>query len=224
MPFMDSTSTIAFAFFDMYGSMHCVSASMPAAAVTDLGVLTCSDGSTTANVGIISSERMETFRSSWTDFTTAFLVTSDPVPAVVGIAITGSGRFSSGRPLPMTSQNSSGSPPFVATAAIAFAASTAEPPPIPITTSQPLACFAPSRTSSSVGSRDTENVANSSSCSLSASNVPRNRSHPPLPVTTRTLLAFSFLTSSPSLPLDPTPKIILPALTNSNESMSPVCS
>ena len=59
-----------------------------------------------------------------------------PVPAVVGTAITGRGRFTHSAGSNISSGNASS---FSANAAIAFAASIALPPPMPITVSAPKA-------------------------------------------------------------------------------------
>jgi len=68
--------------------MPCVSASIPVAAVRNGGRPNVSSGSQIARFGKRSGEITESFRPS-RKLITAPRPTSEPVPAVVGIAITG---------------------------------------------------------------------------------------------------------------------------------------
>ena len=86
------------------GSRHWVSASRPLAAVTGGGHDTVSSGSTSATRGIISGLRRLALSRCPGAASTAFAVTSAPVPAVVGTATHGrAGRVIS-RPAPTTSR------------------------------------------------------------------------------------------------------------------------
>jgi hypothetical protein len=86
------------------GSINCVSASSPVAAVTSGGIPCVSSGSTSASRGIIPRLRRLAFTPPCSgDASTAFLVASEPVPAVVGIASSGSEGLDSGSPRPTTS-------------------------------------------------------------------------------------------------------------------------
>ncbi len=73
-------------------------------AVTCGGRPSVRSGSTNATRGIIVALRRLAFTPCSGDASTALRVTSDPVPAVVGIATTGHDGLSSGRPRPMTSR------------------------------------------------------------------------------------------------------------------------
>ena len=77
------------------GSITWVRASRPELRVMLRGALSVSAGSTIARSGSIRSSRRLTFRCRSGTLITAFLVTSAPVPAVVGIATNGSGLASS---------------------------------------------------------------------------------------------------------------------------------
>jgi hypothetical protein len=61
-------------------------------------------GSITAIAGSMLSCLIEAFLPCSDDFSTAFLVHSDPVPLVVGTAIRGTGFFVIGRPFPTISK------------------------------------------------------------------------------------------------------------------------
>ncbi len=77
---------------------------MPVRAVTAGGREYVSSGSTMARRGSIQALRRLTLTRCWWEASTALRVTSDPVPAVVGMAMKGSGGLISGWPLPMTSR------------------------------------------------------------------------------------------------------------------------
>ncbi len=77
---------------------------MPVWAVTGAGTETVNSGSTRATRGIIASDRRLFFTAGASTEITAFFVASLPVPAVVGIAIMGSGGTVSCRPLPTPSR------------------------------------------------------------------------------------------------------------------------
>ena len=117
--------------------MSCVMASMPVWAVTAGGTLTANSGSITTARGIIQSLRKLFLNGGSNDDSTAFLVASLPVPAVVGKATIGSGRAVILSPLPTPSRYSFTLAPLgcVAIAATALARSIADPPPTPITRS-----------------------------------------------------------------------------------------
>ena len=74
------------------GSMSCDSASRPLLAITAAGRPTSRSGSTIAARGSMSGLRRLAFTRCSGDASTAFLVTSEPVPAVVGSAMKGSDR------------------------------------------------------------------------------------------------------------------------------------
>ena len=78
-------------------------ASIPDAAVTAGGQSRVSSGSTTACLGIISGCRRLAFTPCSGTDSTAFAVTSAPVPAVVGTATSGNGARVIGWPRPTTS-------------------------------------------------------------------------------------------------------------------------
>jgi len=103
MPSRQKPSTSGLANGETNGSMHCTSASSPACAVTDGGHAMVSSGSTRASAGSMDAERRLTFTLCSGEVTTPLAVTSEPVPAVVGTATTGSERTDSGRPCPITS-------------------------------------------------------------------------------------------------------------------------
>ena len=73
-------------------------------AVMAAGSPTVSCGSTIAMRGSIIGLRRLAFTPCSADPSTAFRVTSDPVPAVVGTAIIGNGGLSNGCALPITSR------------------------------------------------------------------------------------------------------------------------
>ena len=84
--------------------MSCDSASRPLAASTGAGRPASRSGSTIAARASISGLRKLAFTPCSGDASTAFLVTSDPVPAVVGTATKGSDGRTSGLPWPTTSR------------------------------------------------------------------------------------------------------------------------
>ncbi len=86
------------------GSRHWVSASMPLAAVTSGGQDTVSSGSTRAAIGNIDAPRRLALTWCSGEASTAFAVTSAPVPAVVGTATYGTDRRLIAWPPPMTSR------------------------------------------------------------------------------------------------------------------------
>ena len=173
------------AFADRYGSMSCESASDPLAAIVAAGSPASRSGSTTAASGTMSGLRRLALTSPADS--TALRVTSEPVPAVVGTATHGSGRAAKGRPCPTTSRWSSGSVPEAVSAAIAFAASSALPPPYPSTPSRPeaVAAVTASRTSSTVGSPATAKLSTSIPSASRAARTPSAR-EVVAPVTTKT--------------------------------------
>ncbi len=85
-------------------------ASIPVEAVIEAGIVTVNSGSMIATFGIMSGLRRLTFMFDAGTESTAFLVTSLPVPEVVGTAIKGTGGFWMGRFLPTTSRYSVISP------------------------------------------------------------------------------------------------------------------
>ena len=87
-----------------YGSINCVSASTPVAAVTLRGSDQVSSGSTTARRGSIPAERRLALTRCSGLASTALRVTSLPVPAVVGMAMQGAAGAESGWPRPITSR------------------------------------------------------------------------------------------------------------------------
>ena len=92
------------AFAETYGSINCVSASIPVDAVNAGGSASVSSGSTTASAGSISGLRRLTFWWLSGTVKTAFRVTSAPVPAVVGTAMNGRDRAAIVSPRPTTSR------------------------------------------------------------------------------------------------------------------------
>ncbi len=77
---------------------------MPLAAVTAGGQDTVSSGSISAARGSIAAPRRLALRLCSGEASTAFAVTSAPVPAVVGTATHGTEGRVTGRPPPMTSR------------------------------------------------------------------------------------------------------------------------
>ena len=102
-PSRASPSVSGLARTDTSGSRHWVSASSPLDAVTAGGHGTVSRGSTSATAGSISGLRRLAFTASAVEVSTAFAVTSEPVPAVVGTATYGTGRCAIGTPRPTAS-------------------------------------------------------------------------------------------------------------------------
>ena len=84
--------------------MSCVSASMPVAAVSAGGRFSVSSGSTTASRGSMDGLRRLAFTRCAGDDSTAFRVTSLPVPAVVGTAMKGAAALGIGCARPTTSR------------------------------------------------------------------------------------------------------------------------
>src|ERR1035437_927777 len=87
MALNDSISVISFAFEEKYDSTAWVSASIPVYAVIFFGIEYVSSGSMTAIDGTMESPRRLVFFCFSVYVRTAFLVDSEPVPAVVGMAI-----------------------------------------------------------------------------------------------------------------------------------------
>jgi len=104
MPSTHSASVIGFARLDTYGSISCVMASMPLAAVCAAGSVNVRSGSTMATRGSMKAWRRLTLTRSAGDPSTALRVTSLPVPAVVGIVMHGRDGCVSGWPRPTTSR------------------------------------------------------------------------------------------------------------------------
>ena len=88
-----SASVIGFAFSDRYDSNACTNASMPACAATWAGnVATASGSSSATSAGFSAAWRIDIFSPRSVSVITHEPDTSEPVPAVVGIAMRGSGR------------------------------------------------------------------------------------------------------------------------------------
>ena len=85
-------------------SSKCVNASPPVLAVSSGGIVCVNTGSINATSGYILLLRKLTFTLCSVDFMTEFLVTSAPVPEVVGTAILGSGSSLRIFPCPITSR------------------------------------------------------------------------------------------------------------------------
>ena len=84
--------------------MSCESASRPLAASTGAGRPASRSGSTIATRASMSGLRRLALTPCSGDVSTAFFVTSEPVPAVVGTAMNGSDGRASGWPRPTTSR------------------------------------------------------------------------------------------------------------------------
>ncbi len=106
-------------------STACDSASIPDAAVTGAGQDSVRSGSTSAIRGQLRMSKRFIFFLRAVSVMTADGLTSLPVPAVVGIAMTGSGSCVSA---PKSSQ-SRGCPPLVSSRPMHLAVSIADPPP-----------------------------------------------------------------------------------------------
>mmetsp|Transcript_34202 Transcript_34202/g.42218 ORF Transcript_34202/g.42218 Transcript_34202/m.42218 type:complete len:216 (-) Transcript_34202:80-727(-) len=134
----------------MNDSTAWVIASIPVAAVIPFGSDTRSSGSRIANFGIRRMSPIINFVSSSTSVTTAPKVVSDPVPAVVGIAIKG-GIFFLTLNAPAYSLIGLG---FAIYAPTTLAVSIEDPPPNAIIPSQfpSMYAFTPSITTFTVGS------------------------------------------------------------------------
>ena len=89
-----SASVIGVAKLDRYASTAWTNASTPLAAVTERGQLNVSSGATIATSGNKQSLTMPFFICWALSDRIAILVTSEPVPAVVGMAIKGIVRWS----------------------------------------------------------------------------------------------------------------------------------
>ena len=85
----------------VYASSACMSASMPVAAVTPGGHETVSAGSTIASAGRRCRCETPVFVPRRGKSTTATVVTSEPVPEVVGSATSGSTGPGTGVPRPI---------------------------------------------------------------------------------------------------------------------------
>ena len=127
IPSRASGSVCSVALTEMNASMLWISASMPAAAVMPGGHDIVSIGSTMAMSGIRCGLTTPCFTFFFSFAKMAMAVTSEPVPAVVGTAISGSpflGTMS-------TPTYSSTECPVWANTAVILATSMAEPPPKP---------------------------------------------------------------------------------------------
>ena len=118
---------------EMKASTACVSASMPVAAVIAGGTPVIRLPSSAAMRGTRRKSMMANLRSFSGSETTAAMVTSEPVPAVVGTAYSGAGLRSS-RNRPAIQRTPCG---LRARAAMTLAASMEEPPPTAMIASQP---------------------------------------------------------------------------------------
>ena len=114
MAFSAAASVKSLAFVDTNASIACVSTSMPVSAVVAGGTERTSSASRIAASGSISSDTRGYFADFCGSLMTAKVVTSEPVPLVVGTA---------------TNDIFSVSPPFTDSQFMAFAASIDEPPP-----------------------------------------------------------------------------------------------
>src|ERR1019366_7914145 len=169
----------------------------------------------TAIFGSMCGLRRLTLTRCSGEASTALRVTSEPVPAVVGIAIKGADGLVSAWPRPMTSRLSSNSPVLVSMAAMPWPASNALPPPKLMTRPQ-FSCFAnatPRWTVSISGSPVTGNAKPSTPCwrkSASKGSARRGLA----PVITRARGASS-RASGPTSRNVPAPKTIRVAVANS---------
>ena len=121
----------------MNDSTAWVSASMPVAAVMGPGSPVIRLGSSAAISGSSFGSRKNFFSCVSVSETTAATVTSEPVPAVVGMANSGAGGcFTLNFPSSLPSGR-----PLVAIAAIILPASIGDPPPNATTASQPSASY-----------------------------------------------------------------------------------
>ena len=127
------------------------------AAVTPGGHDVVSSGSTTARLGWRKRWEIPVFVPRLGKSTIATVVTSEPVPDVVGSASTGRSGPGTGRPPPSGALTQSRrSPPWAPRSAQIFTVSIAEPPPTPTNPSKlPSTAAAASRTDVSVGSPST---------------------------------------------------------------------
>ncbi|GCO36728.1 hypothetical protein ExPCM14_02382 [Escherichia coli] len=121
------------AFSALYASMAWVNASMPVIAVTCDGTPSVSAASRIATSGISEAWANTCLRPLTASIITVTLVVSEPVPAVVGMAINGR----RGCRTLVSDISASVLSGFVTSNATAFAASSTEPPPNAITPSQP---------------------------------------------------------------------------------------
>ncbi len=153
---------------------------------------------------------------------TALRVTSEPVPAVVGMAIKGRGACVRLLPPPMTSRYSSTSPGLAARAAMALPASRALPPPKPMTRSLPavLTAATPSRITSTVGSPET---ANNATCCASRTRRSGSSAAAGRPLTIRALRPIA-AARGPICRSTPGPKRMRPAVANSKFIYQPASS
>ena len=181
-------SVCGFAHCPTNASTACVSASMPVAAVTSRGNPVISAGSSAAIAGTSRVSAMTSLRLVSGSETTAATVTSDPVPAVVGTAYSGSGPRS-----PLKYPTSLRGCLRLATAcAIVFAASIGEPPPNATTASHP--CFSQNAMPFSITGIGASGVIASNTTyaappAFNASSRPRSR---PFCATTRSVTTSTF--------------------------------
>jgi hypothetical protein len=198
---------------DTSGSRHWVSASSPLAAVTAGGQPTVSSGSTRATAGSIGRPRMLTLIRCSGTASTAFAVTSEPVPAVVGTATQGAVGPVTGRPAPTTSRWSDGSPPVPSRAATALPRSRTLPPPMATTTSAPssLAVAVAATASATVGSPATVTTVDGRPTGSSSARYRRGSD----PVQISALVPRPATISGSSLAL-PGPNTTRPAVAKSN--------
>lgn len=183
-----SASVNGFARTETYDSRSWVRASMPLPAIRSGGQLPSRSGSRTATCATNASSRNDFLKPPGPrTLSTAFLVASLPVPAVVGTATNGIAgpRYGSSAPIP--SRWSMTELPGISSPATALAVSSTLPPPTPRTTSTgallPLPGAArpaePARTRATIsstsageGSPDTPSTATSTPLDSSA---PRSR-------------------------------------------------
>ncbi len=182
---------------------------MPVAAVIDGGIPFINSGSSAAATGT-SFGSITTFFSCFAEsVTTATTVTSDPVPAVVGTANSGSG----GLPIFSIPTSCAGVFPLVAIAAMTLAASIEEPPPSASIESLPWARTAdrPACSTTSVGSGTMPS--NTATSMPSASSACRTGSTSPSLVSTASVAIM--VRRAPEPPMSPHSLAVEPAPTNS---------
>ena len=185
IPSRASASVSGLARTERNGSMSCESASRPLEASTGGGQPASRSGSTSATRGSMSGLRRLAFTPCSGEASTALLVTSEPVPAVVGMATNGSDGRVSGRPRPP--------PPGSRADRRRWRPAPRSPcprrarcrRPTPTTRSQPAAPAAavPSRASSTVGSPSTANECPAHARRGRAASATRRVARGALPVT-----------------------------------------
>ena len=176
---------------EVNASRSCVTASMPSPAITAGGQVARRSGSRIAIRATRRSSRKDFLNGGASSPTpgrrperTAFLVTSLPVPAVVGTARNGVAGPVYGTPRPTPSRWSRAVVPLRSRPAMAFAASRTLPPPIPTTTSGGSCRRA--ATAASTSSGDGSPVTARCSQAMPASPRPRRRApHAGAPVNDR---------------------------------------